>query len=88
MPKNRIPKHLREGQITPKDMSVLREGDSVLTQHKKSSGVLRDYTLQHHVSLRWNLNEEAINDFMFELKIDDYTVILDSEELLRYLRWV
>lgn len=79
----------RPGELTKKDMSVLREGDSIRAQVKApSKGTLRDYSLQHNVTMRWDLNEEATRDKIFELKIDDYTVLLDYEEFLRYGRLV
>lgn len=80
---------LKPGQLTAKDMSVLREGDSIREQVKApAKGVLRDYSLNHRVEMRWDLNEEANRDRIFELKIDDYTVLLDYEEFLRYGRLI
>lgn len=84
----RVLRDLKRGELTLKDMSTLREADSARTQHKMSRGNVRDYSLQHRVEVRWNLNDEAIRDRMFELKIDDYTVVLDAEQMMRYLRWV
>ena len=81
-------KNDRGESITDKDMSVLREGDSVRTQHKKTSGVIRDYSLTHHVSVHWDLNKDAIKDKMFRLKVGDNEVIVDAEEMMRYLRWI
>lgn len=71
-----------------KDMIVLREGDQTKVQRDRHFGHVKDYSMKHRVSVRWDLNEDAMRDKMFILKIDDYEVILDSEELLRYLRWV
>lgn len=84
----RTSKNLRPGELTKKDMSVLREGDSARVQHKKTYAVLRDYSMNHRVSMEWDLNEEAQRDMMFRFKIDDLEVVLDAEELQRYLRWV
>lgn len=78
----------RENKLTEKDMSVLHEMDQTAAQRDQKIGTLKDYSMKHRVSVRWDLNDEAVRDQMFELKIDDYTVILDAEELLRYLRWV
>jgi hypothetical protein len=71
-----------------KDMSSLREADIAKVQKEKGHGELRDYTLQHRVHLYWDLSDDAIRDKMFRLVIDDYEVILDTEQMMRYLRWV
>lgn len=81
-------RELKRGEATLKDMSVLREGDATKIQRDKKHGILKDYSLQHHVSLRWDLNDDAQRDRMFELTVGDNTVILDAEELQRYIRWV
>jgi hypothetical protein len=75
--------------LTQKDMSTVREADVAKIQRDKCFGDLRDYSLQHAVTMRWDLNEEAKRDQIFELVIDgEITVLLDAEQLLRYLRWV
>lgn len=79
---------LKPGQLTEKDMSTVREADSARLQHTQSRGALRDYSLQHRVEMRWDLNDEANKDLIFELKIDDYTVLLDWEQMQRYGRWI
>lgn len=79
---------MRETKLTEKDMSVLREGERAQIQRDRKGASVRDYSLQHRVTLAWDLNEEAKRDQMFLLKIDDYEVILDAEEMMRYLRWV
>lgn len=78
----------RESKLTEKDMSVLREGDSARVQSKSHRGTLRDYSLQHRVTMEWDLNADAQRDMMFKLKIDDIEVILDWEEMQRYGRWI
>lgn len=78
----------RESKLTEKDMTVLREGDKAVTQRDKHRGTVRDYSLRHRVTVEWDLNEDAKRDSMFILKVDDYEVILDAEEMMRYLRWV
>lgn len=79
---------LKPGQLTPKDMSTVREADIAKVQREKRHGVLRDYSLQHKVEMRWDLNDEAMRDQIFELSIDGITVYLDAEQMMRYLRWV
>lgn len=71
-----------------KDMTVYREADSPKTQKDKHNGELRDAGMKHKVHMYWDLNEDGIRDQIFKLTVDDYTVYLDSEQLLRYLRWV
>lgn len=77
-------------QIDPymKDRSELREGDRAWLQHKQSRGVLKDYSLQHQVSIEYDLNDDSIRDRIFKLKIDDYEVVLDYEEFLRIGRFI
>lgn len=77
-----------DNPLTDKDMSVLREGDETRIQRSQKMGNLKDYSLQHRVTIQWDLNEEAKRDLMVRLTIDDQEVILDSEDLMRYLRWV
>lgn len=74
--------------LTDKDMTVLREGDETRVQQAQRMGNLKDYSLKHRVTLHWDLNEEAKRDLMVKLVIDDVEVILDAEDLMRYLRWV
>lgn len=79
---------LRPGEITRKDMNILREGDRARTQHDSNTGVLRDYGLQHRVSIKWGMNPESERDRIFTMKVDDYEVLLDAEEVMRLVRWV
>lgn len=79
---------MRRGQITEKDMSVLREADATKKQQAARRGTIRDYSLKHRVEIAWDLNDEAMRDQMFRLKIDEKEVILDAEEVMRLLRWV
>jgi len=83
-----MPRKLRDGELTAKDMSVLREADSAEAQREARHGTIRDYSMNHRVEIRWDLNEEAMRDQMFRLTVDDYEVILDAEEVMRLLRWV
>lgn len=71
-----------------KDMSVLREGDQTKKQRDLRRGTPRDYSLNHRIEIRWDLNEEAKRDQMFRLIVDDKEMICDAEEFMRYLRWV
>lgn len=71
-----------------KDRAELRETESAWVQHKATRGVLKDYSLKHKVTIEYDMNEESVRDRMFVLRIDDYRVILDYEELLRIGRFI
>lgn len=70
-----------------KDLTILREGDTAKKQRDRGFGELRDYSMKHQVSMHWDLNPEAIRDQIFELRIDDISVLLDSEQVQRLARW-
>lgn len=75
--------------LTEKDMLTLREGDETRVQRNQKMGNLKDYSLKHRVAVYWDLNDDAKRDLMFKLVIDDgIEVILDAEDMMRYLRWV
>lgn len=69
-------------------MEVLREGASAKKQHDSTRGTLKDYSLKHRVTVEYDMNEDTQKDLIFKLKIDDYEVLLDWEEVQRILRWV
>ncbi|MHA2066814.1 MAG: hypothetical protein ACXABY_20785 [Candidatus Thorarchaeota archaeon] len=77
-----------ENILTDKDMSVLREGDKTKTQRDLRRGVVRDYGLKHTIEIRWDLNEEATRDRICSITFDGKTAFIDSEEMMRLLRWV
>lgn len=79
---------MRTSKLTEKDMEVLRETEGAKTAIHSTFTQLKDYSLQHRVVIRRDLNEDAIKDRMFELSIDDYTVILDYEEFLKFGRFI
>jgi len=79
---------MRRGDLTEKEMQVLREMEQTKDQRDRLNGNIKDYSLRHRVEVRWDLNDEAKRERMFRLLIDDYEVILDAEEMMRYLRWV
>jgi hypothetical protein len=78
----------RETKLTDKDMSVLREGASTRETHDAKRGTIRDYSLKHRITIEWDLNDDAKRDQICRLTIDDYDVLIDAEELMRYVRWV
>ena len=79
---------MRYTKLTEKDMTVMQEQDSARDQHKQTHGALRDHSGKHHVMLYWDLSDECKKDMIVKLRIDNIEVLLDAEQLQRYLRWV
>lgn len=71
----------RHGELTLKDMSVLRENEDFRTQYKKLSGVVKDYSLNHDIRLQWGYREEKRDLLPFVLRIDDKRYTLAWGEL-------
>ena len=71
-----------------KDRSVLLEGDRAWLQHKSKRSVVKDYSMEHQVTMEWDMNEDSVRERMFILRIDDQEVILDWEEVLRVGRFI
>jgi len=69
-------------------MRVLREGDQTKVQRDKKHANMRDYSMKHLIKVEWDLNRDGIRDQIFKLSIDDVEVLIDAQEMLRYLRWV
>lgn len=78
----------RVNSLTEKNMDVLREMDATRVQAKKTSAVLKDYSLQHRVTMQWDMNSDSTKDQMFKLTVGGNTVVLDWEEFQRYGRWI
>lgn len=71
-----------------KDRSILKESDSVYVAHQSNKSYIKDYSLKHKVSIEWDMNQDSINDRICLLKIDDYSVVVDVEELMKAVRFV
>lgn len=41
-----------------------------------------------HARMRWDLNDEAKENLIFELKVGKERILLHAEEVRRFLRWV
>lgn len=78
---------MRVKELSDKDMSVARETADTKTQSRTPHAVLKDYSMNHRVTLRWDLNDDATREQMVELRVGDNKVILDADELMKYLRW-
>lgn len=79
---------MRVSKLTDKDMTELEEQDSPKDQVQQTFGALRDYSGQHSIKMYWDISDEAKKDMIFKMTIDDYEVLIDAEQLRRYLRWV
>lgn len=66
-----------------KDRSALFEGDSAVTQHKSTKSYIKDYSMKHKVTLEWDISQDAMDDRICVLTVDDYKVVVDWEEILR-----
>lgn len=62
-------------------MNVLRENESARVQHKKTYGPLKDYGLNHIISMAWRATEFRQGPLPFVLKIDDQKFRLSWAEL-------
>lgn len=65
-----------------RNVDNLRNKDSIKEMIKKGSAKLADLSGNHEVELNWELNEMAVRDKIFKLRIDDKEVYIDLEELL------
>lgn len=79
---------LKDGEVTGKDMSVMRENDKTKEQHQKTTYELRDYSLKHKVRIERDLNADATRDLIFRLIVDETEVLLDAEQVGRIIRWI
>lgn len=80
---SKVLRDLKYGELTIKDMSVLREGLSAKTQSELPEANITDYSLQHEVSMHWGKSyEETRRDLRpFLLKIDDKRFVISWGEL-------
>jgi hypothetical protein len=80
--------HFQKKDTWYKDRDNLGESDSAFVQSKAKKSWVKDYSLQHKVSIEWDLNQDAIDDRICLLRIDDYAVVIDVEELHKAMRFV
>lgn len=76
-----INRELRKGELTLKDMSVLREGANARSQSKKNGGEVKDYSLNHNIRLSWRPLETDRDLRPFVLKVDNQRFTLAWGEL-------
>lgn len=73
-------RELHKGELTIKDMSTLREDRSARDQHKINSGSLREFSLNHNVSMGWKVGVDRLLR-PFTLSIDGHGYSLSWSEL-------
>ena len=72
---------LKRGELTLKDMSVLREGASAREQHKRTHAFVKEYSLNHVVSIAWGLTDSREHLRPFILSVDGKRYVLSWGEL-------
>lgn len=77
----RIMRDLKRGELTIKDMSTQRETLSAKAQHKQTSAMIKDYSLQHLVKMNWRQDETNRDLIPFYLTIDNKKYLLSWAEL-------
>lgn len=65
-----------------------RTSKDTIEERDLGYGRLLDYKGSAKVELFWDFNEAMKQDKLVLLKIDGKEVILDTEELTKYIRWV
>jgi hypothetical protein len=71
-----------------KDIVALRETQWAKDQAKHPCATLKDYSLKHPVTIKWDMNDEAKRDQMFVIRIGDTEALLDYEEFQRAARFI
>lgn len=69
-------------ELTQKDMTVLREGESVRSQWKKETAQIKDYGLNHDIRMQWGYKEKKRDLRPFLLRIDNKSFNLAWGELI------
>lgn len=69
-------------ELTQKDMTVLREGESVRSQWKKETAQIKDYGLNHDIRMQWGYKEKKRDLRPFILRIDNKSFNLAWGELI------
>jgi hypothetical protein len=65
-----------------RDVKNLRNKDSITERIKKGNAEIADLSANHHITVDWELNDQAVKDKIFKLTIDDKEVYIDYEEWL------
>lgn len=65
-----------------RDVSNLRNKDSITEMIKKGSAKIADLSMNHNITVDWELNDTAVKDKIFKLTVDEKEVYIDYEEWL------
>jgi hypothetical protein len=69
------------------DKPWLRTIDKTRNERDLGYGRLLDYKHGAKVEVFWNLGEDAKKDGMFILKIDGKEIMLQTDNVMKFLRW-
>ena len=81
MKKTRVSQKQRLRENNKTSWDVIKERDAQKAR-------LLNFSNGNTVEIFWDLNEAAIADRMFKMRIGDKEAILNAEEVRRFLRWV
>ena len=81
MKKTRVSQKQRLRENNKTSWDVIKERDAQKAR-------LLNFSNGNTVEIFWDLNEAAIQDRMFKMRIGDKEAILNAEEVRRFLRWV
>jgi len=59
---------------------------ATMTNKKRTTAELKDYSLKSVVTLQWHMNRKATEDQVFKIDINGETALVSLEELLSYTR--
>lgn len=65
-----------------RDVSNLRNKDSITELLKKGQAKIADLSMNHEITVNWELNDQAVKDKIFKITIDEKEVYIDYEEWL------
>ncbi len=71
-----------------KDIVALRETQWAKSQAQHPYASVKDYSLKHKVTIKWDMNDQAKRDQMFVIRIGDTEALLDWEEFQRAARFI
>jgi hypothetical protein len=59
-----------------------------MTNKKRTTAELKDYSLKSVVTLQWHMNPKAKEDQVFQININGETALIDLNEFLAYTRLI
>lgn len=59
---------------------------ATMTNKKRTTGELKDYSLKSVVTIQWHMNPKAQKDQIFRITINGESALLDLNEFLAYSR--